>query len=174
MFGLFKKKDKLSAWRKGLEKEEKVNTWDELMEWKKKELTNPPEDPFITISWNTDFALKRYAISPGGTADLDEAVALANEKLLGKDFDPNEVHAAAVKLHESCEQFSTCDLAACVALHFYINIPYHSVPLDQSLPLIGDPAQARNWVKRWAAEGKVSPIVASVFDGLMKGHYNLD
>jgi hypothetical protein len=164
MFGLFKKK----------EEEEKITTWNELMEWKKNKLTNPPEDPYITISWNTDFALKRYATAPGGLADFDEAVALANEKLLGKDFDLKEVHAAAVKLHESGARFSTCDLAACVALHFYINIPFHYVPLDQSLPLIGDPAQSRNWVRQWAAEGKVSPIVAKTFDALMKGHYNLD
>jgi hypothetical protein len=164
MSGLFKKK----------KKEEKITTWNELIEWKNKNLTNAPEDPYITISWNTDFSLKRWATFPGGATDLGEAVSLANEKLLGQDFNPKEVQAAAVKLHEIGAPFSTCDLAACVALHFYINVPYHYVPLDQSLPLIGNPDQARRWVKRWAAEGKVSPIIAKVFDTLMKGHYNLE
>ncbi len=98
-------------------------------------------------------------ISREKTADLDTAVALAADELLGGNFDREQLAAIAKQLNDGPLPYSTHDLAVSVALWALKAVS----PSDQSA-LFETQLKARLSVLDWLKEGKVVPALAAAFE----------
>lgn len=113
------------------------------------------------------FIKAAYGDKTKNTANLSEAIALANGQLLQGKFDLREITGLATQLNDSPIPYSTCDLAASVALGLL-----KKVPMDARKGLMEVQLTARLTVVTWMKEGKVAPLLAEAFENTLYKDYH--
>ena len=127
--------------------------------WLKRKKQTTAMDAFVHATYGPD-AKK--------TADLAEAVLLAND-LVGGKFEHKELSKLASSLNEGPIPYSTHDLAVSTALGLL-----KQVPRARRAHLMNVQFAARMTVASWATEGRVILPLAAAFEDTLYREYRPD
>jgi len=103
---------------------------------------------------------------PKGTADVQEAIRMAADCLLGGVFEKDDLALTAMNLNDGSIPYSTHDLAVSVALRAFKDVP----PEDRR-HLFTIQLNARMTVSGWAKERKVAMPLAEAFENVLYKDY---
>ena len=94
---------------------------------------------------------------PKKSANLNESINLAYEKLLSEQIPLDKVSQLAKQLNASEIPYNTYDLALCTALNFFKDS-------ENKTKLFSTQLMARVYLLQWIAENKCSPNIAKIFE----------
>jgi hypothetical protein len=103
---------------------------------------------------------------PKGTADVQEAINLAADCLLGGVFERSDLARTAMNLNDGSIPYSTHDLAVSVALR-----AFKDVSSEDRRYLMTIQMMARLTVSGWAKERKVAMPLAEAFENVLYKDY---
>lgn len=95
--------------------------------------------------------------SPTKTANLEQAIQIAERDILFDSVDPEHIRSAITELNRYPEPYATYELAILASLHILTDPDLRQDLTDVQLA-------ARVEMYHWARNGKITPQIAQLFD----------
>lgn len=117
--------------------------------WLRRKTNRSPLYEISTLLYGEDAKVR--------ASDLEKAIAMASDELLGNCMPRSDISKVAANLRNGPTPYSTEDLALATALYFFRRPELRDRLAAKQL-------QARLCLLKWIPDGRVNPVLARVFE----------